>query len=1221
MTEKSTVIDREALIKAIAERSSDTETTSYQGSLDLALQLGACGFSVIPVNGSTVTETKDGVTKKKLKKSPLPTDWGNVAQSTPDGIRELWTPFERRRCPFLVGIACKKSRVWVLDVDTVEHNADKDGIAELAKLEAKLGALPKTFTSRTQSGGLHYFFKEPADGTIIPGNASKIAPGIDVRGNCNKDGNPNGSGFQAIAPGNVIMFQGELRQWKLIEAVEPVEAPEAWIQYIRDIAYNGKGAAKKKSTQPALPTATASATEQPQDVGAGQEPAQPDDPFGAAAASVPAADGAQPQSCGIASVPWSEGEKRWLEKYVNGAIASIARDIANTQEGERDTKLYGSCGRVWNLIHFAEIGSAQDKESKPIRYNHNNVKLQLLKAGTACGLPDDVVREKINRTEREAAFPDPDPIEQLREKQWIYADVSAKQWGQMSDDEKLEFAKKPKKLKDGGTVPAWFYLTPWGTVSKVTHGSLSTSNPTFDSNLSAVAKKLKVLGRGCDNKNENWGVAISWTDRRNHEHAAFLEDITLLSKEPLTWFEQLHGLILESRYPSDLAEYLRKYETNNGWTTTFKGGWLEVPGSGNEIQRAFVLPTRSIRSTGMEPAVLLRRPENDPFTCKGTLPDWSNTLGRWSVGNTRLTTALCLAFAGHILPLLNAEPIGIHFHGNSSAGKSVMTTLAGSVIGYPGKGGCVESWRTTDNAFEGTASTYNDTLLCMDEINSIEDLKALSNILYMAGNGQGKKRANRSGGLRATKYWQVCVLSNGEENFEDFLRNNKMQVKAGQLIRLMSLEADAGKGMGVFDVLPDGFKSPSDFMDAIKAAALKYHGIPRDVLCQYLADNWDTATAELKQWSATAKARMESRYSQDELAGQTGRGLSKFATMAAAGELAAKLKIVPWDGGYATQVIADKGGIFDQWVFQRGGTGQQEDKQTCEFFTTYLQKHPQNFREIGDAADATATAREPLKEQAGFKETTMEGTTYILTTAQFEDLCREGKIGAKAAAAHLQKAGYIQRCGNRWQTKRVLPGMGRQWVRLIKLPEAPEEDTPTATSTAVDEQREQLKAFVGGNAPELPQSIPAPQWQPQVEPVQEPVQEAQPQPQIQAAPASAPIPAPIPAEPEQPQPTAPASTAEGTPAPNLRRKGAEQWGLLRDWKLGMRAQPQLDETGTAVVAAMGGWEAIKGIPYDGKSWDTKGCEFVDRYCVQAAQPDSPDDDIDIPLDGVEAWNS
>ncbi len=1204
MAEKSTIFDREKLITLLGERPYVTATTSYQASLDLALQLADCGFAVIPVDGGEVEETKDGVTRRKLKKSPVVRQWGNRAPNTADAVRAMWMSYRHAKFPLLVGIACKKSRVWVLDVDTAEHSAGVDGIAELAKLEAQLGALPKTFTSRTQSGGLHYFFKEPADGTIIPGSASQIAPGIDVRGNANKSGKATGNGFQAIAPGNVVMFQGELRSWQLIEAVEPVEAPTAWVQYIRDTAYKGKKS-KSTGTQPILPTSA-----QPQSCTVHQEAAacRQDSTDDNTPATPWATTDPQPQSCGITSVPWSESEKQWLGKYIKGAIASIAKEIAQTQEGERDTKLYGNCGRVWNLIHYAEIGSTQDKDKHPISYNHEDIRKQLIQAGTASGLPDDVVREKVSRTEREAAFPDPDPIERLREKQWIYADVTAKQWGNMSDDDRLEFAKKPKKLKDGGIVPAWFFLSQWGTVYKVTHGATSTSCPTFDSNLSAVAKHLKVRGRGCDNNNENWGVAISWMDRRKYEHSAFLEDFTLLSKEPMTWFEQLHGLILESRYPSDLAEYIRKYETNNGWNTTFKGGWLEVV-KDKAIQRAFVLPSRSIRSTGMEPAVLLRRPEKDPFTSMGTLPEWRNTLGRWSVGNSRLVTALCLAFSGHILPLLNAEPIGIHFHGNSSAGKSVMTTLAGSVVGYPGKGGCVESWRTTDNAFEGTASTYNDTLLCMDEINSIEDLKALSNILYMAGNGQGKKRANRSGGLRATKYWQVCVLSNGEENFEDFLRNNNMQVKAGQLIRLMSLEADAGAGNGVFDVLPEGFARQEEFMDAIKGAALKYHGIPRDVFCQHLADNWDTATAELKQWSATAKTQMESRYSQAELAGQTGRGLSKFATLAAAGELAAKLNIVPWDAGYATQVIADTGGMFDQWVEQRGGAGQQEDKQTCDFFATYLQKNPQNFREIGETADGTA--KEPLKEQAGFKETSLEGTTYILTREQFADLCRKGKVGAKAADEQLKKAGYMLRTGKRWQARRTLPGIGLQWVRLIRLPEA-EEDT---ASTDVNEQREKLKALVGTaegglcQEPAQPQESAQPQvtehpstcWQ-----VQEPVQE------------STPISATIPAEPAQPD--AGSTAAEGAPAPNLRRKAAEQWGLLRDWRLGVTlAQPTLDEIGAVIVAEMGGFSAVWDISYP-VQWERKQVEFIDQYCTRAAQPDDPLDYIDISLDGIEAWH-
>ena len=71
---------------------------------------------------------------------------------------------------------------WVLEADTKKGHA-VDGIASLRALERKYGKLPKTLMAISPSGSLHYYFKWPKKrGLIICNSASKIAPGVDVRG-------------------------------------------------------------------------------------------------------------------------------------------------------------------------------------------------------------------------------------------------------------------------------------------------------------------------------------------------------------------------------------------------------------------------------------------------------------------------------------------------------------------------------------------------------------------------------------------------------------------------------------------------------------------------------------------------------------------------------------------------------------------------------------------------------------------------------------------------------------------------------------------------------------------------------------------------------------------------------------------------------------------------------------------------------------------------------
>jgi hypothetical protein len=133
-----------------------------------ALALANDGFFLFPCRPQ---DTPDG----KKAKEPL-VKWKDAATIDPNQISVWWS--QHRRPDALIGVRTGLiGGVWVLDIDT--KNAD--GITELRKLEAKFGALPATYTVRTPSGGYHYYFKMP-DGITIKNSASKIAPGIDVRG-------------------------------------------------------------------------------------------------------------------------------------------------------------------------------------------------------------------------------------------------------------------------------------------------------------------------------------------------------------------------------------------------------------------------------------------------------------------------------------------------------------------------------------------------------------------------------------------------------------------------------------------------------------------------------------------------------------------------------------------------------------------------------------------------------------------------------------------------------------------------------------------------------------------------------------------------------------------------------------------------------------------------------------------------------------------------------
>lgn len=104
----------------------------------------------------------------------------------------------------LIGVPTGEvSGIVVIDVDV------RDGARGMEWLQEFAAALPSTRTHKTRSGGLHLVFKYPA-GHDIRNSASRVAPGVDVRGN-------GGYACWPPSPGYAVA-----------DAAEPAEMPK-WL--------------------------------------------------------------------------------------------------------------------------------------------------------------------------------------------------------------------------------------------------------------------------------------------------------------------------------------------------------------------------------------------------------------------------------------------------------------------------------------------------------------------------------------------------------------------------------------------------------------------------------------------------------------------------------------------------------------------------------------------------------------------------------------------------------------------------------------------------------------------------------------------------------------------------------------------------------------------------------------------------------------------------------
>lgn len=162
-------------------------------------------------------------------KKPLTTHGFKDATTDPGRIRTMF----RSTSAAMIGVPTGEiTGVVVIDVDV------KDGAQGRAWLDANSHRMPQTRTNRTGSGGLHIYLRHPGAGQKIRNSASKIAPGIDVRG----DG-----GYVIVppSPGYVVADNApiaEIPDWLLPALLpqEPVPAPVAAYQPVRR-SYEGGG--------------------------------------------------------------------------------------------------------------------------------------------------------------------------------------------------------------------------------------------------------------------------------------------------------------------------------------------------------------------------------------------------------------------------------------------------------------------------------------------------------------------------------------------------------------------------------------------------------------------------------------------------------------------------------------------------------------------------------------------------------------------------------------------------------------------------------------------------------------------------------------------------------------------------------------------------------------------------------------------------------------------
>ncbi|MFC7691306.1 DUF927 domain-containing protein [Paeniroseomonas aquatica] len=518
-----------------------------------------------------------------------------------------------------------------------------------------------------------------------------------------------------------------------------------------------------------------------------------------------------------------------------------------------------------------------------------------------------------------------------------------------------------------------------------------------------VCGPLEVIAGTHDGEGEDWGALLRWRDDDGRTHEWAMPRALLAGDCAEVRARLLRGGLFIStarRAREGLATYLMRSRPAARVRIVARLGWLETPAG-----RVFVLPRETIGFAGSEPVRLqTERPEVlPPVAAAGTLDDWRASVAAHSAGNSRLVLAVSAAFAAPLLGLIGAEGGGVHFRGASSKGKSAALVAAGSVWGGGGVRGWLQRWRATDNGLEALAAAHCDMLLTLDEMGEV-DPRAVGAIAYMLANGSGKARAQRDGGGRRSAEWRVLFLSSGEVGIADKMAEagTRLRAAAGMAVRVVDLPADAGAGIGVFEALhdaPDG----RAFADRMKADAGRCYGTAGpEFLRRILADPGAAAAAVAEFRRVFLAAHVPKGAD-----GQVARVAGRFAIIAAGGELARVLGILPWPESEAVWAAAR---CFVDWRRSRGGDGPAEFEAGIAQVRAFLERNAEGrFRLLGsDEAGETATGAERVY-LAGFRRPAPsgDGTEFFILPETWKAEVATG-FDAGALAREMVARGYLR---------------------------------------------------------------------------------------------------------------------------------------------------------------------------------------------------------------------
>jgi Domain of unknown function (DUF927) len=357
------------------------------------------------------------------------------------------------------------------------------------------------------------------------------------------------------------------------------------------------------------------------------------------------------------------------------------------------------------------------------------------------------------------------------------------------------------------------------------------------------------------------------------------------------------------------------------------------------------------------------------------------------------------AFAGLLLGVTGEEGGVFNLYGESSGGKSSIDYLAMTVWGrghrYDGYG---QTWSVTASGAELIFGSHNDLVLFMDDT-STADPRHVAIVIYMSVSSQGKTRSTYDLSMRKAPPFRVLIMSSGEKSNIELLKENKLKVAPGSMVRAPDIPA-IGKGKksttgpgAAFDVSNEDWSSW--MVEAAKVSVHAYGTAGPEFARRYIAAGIEDDDVRKMIDDFVASRGLIDPH------GQVRRVARKFGLIAAAGELAIKLSVLPWEKGEALEAAEY---AFKLWLDHRGTSGSLDLKQALERIRDLFEKSSDARFDLGYVSRGS---ERPVPNRLGWTKGSGGDQRWCMLQGTFLKEIRAG-FGAPTLISVLLEKGVLE---------------------------------------------------------------------------------------------------------------------------------------------------------------------------------------------------------------------